>query len=329
VNAILEKLFVDPLAQLSTHQLLDLAMQHFYSFVLVVVRMSGLMTIGPIFGQSIVPGTIRVLLVLSLSVLITPTLQGRTQQAFARFDANSDGLLTREELPAQLQSRFDKTLAQSNSPAITAVSAARLSSLQLPSTVLDFAWVGFGEFVLGLVLGLGVLTILSGLQLAGEMIDQQSGIALGEVANPGFDISGSVSGQFLFMLGVSLFVLVEPLGCHLQMIAALVDTFQNLPVGSAFVSISAIDLLRDLVHDSLIIGIQVAAPMMATMMLVGLAMGFLGHTVPQINILVIGFPIRVVVSFLVLALTLSGVATSVIDAVPTAIDNLRSALGEY
>jgi flagellar biosynthetic protein FliR len=55
-------------------------------------------------------------------------------------------------------------------------------------------------------------------------------------------------------------------------------------------------------------------------------MGFLGHSVPQIHVLVIGFPIRVLMSLTVLVASLSGVARHVVDVIPRVIDSLQQAL---
>ena len=62
LDAFLNRILADPLVDLSTRHLLELAMGQFYAFTLVLVRMSGLMTIGPLFGQSIVPANVRILL---------------------------------------------------------------------------------------------------------------------------------------------------------------------------------------------------------------------------------------------------------------------------
>lgn len=327
MNDLLHRAWFDPLAQATARQLLEIAVENFYAFILVLVRMSGLMTIGPVFGQRIVPANIRVLLVLALSILITPTLPHQTRRGFQRLDANTDGLLQRQEVPDHLLQQFDALRLRAGKPPGSALDASEFHYLRdVPSTIIDLAWVGIGEFALGLVLGLGVLIILSGLQLAGEIYDQQTGIALGEVASPGLEINGSITGQFLFLLGTALFLLIEPLGGHLLMVGALLETFQTLPIGEAFVSVPAVELLRDLVHQSLVLGVQVAAPLLATMSLVALTMGFLGHTVPQINVLVVGFPIRALVSLLVLAVSLSGVAAVAVDTVPTVIDALTDAL---
>jgi len=308
-------------------RLIEAALENFYAFTLVLVRMAGLMTIGPVFGQPVVPGNIRILLVLAMSLLMMPLLHEQSRIGFRRLDANQDSRLTRDELPEQLHARFDRRLAQTGHLTGDSLTETEFAmSAQIPSSILDYARIAVAEFALGLVLGVGVLTILSGLQLAGELIDQQTGISLGEVANPGLEISGSLTGQFFFLTGVTIMLLLEPIGGHLMMVSALVETFQTLPIGEATLSIPAIELLASLVHQSLVLGIQVAAPLLATMSLVALTMGFLGHTVPQINVLVIGFPIRASISLIVLAVAMSGVGRAVVDVIPGVIDNLRHAI---
>lgn len=327
MDDFVQRLFVEPAAQLTLRQLIEVALGQFYAFTLVVVRMSGLMVVGPVFGQSLVPANVRVFIVIATSLLVTPTLSDQPKLAFRRLDVDRNERLSRNEVPEHLLARYDALVAGSGQLVTDGLTQSEFRyTLAAPNSLLEYAWVAAGEFGLGLVLGLGVLTILSGMQLAGETIDQQTGTAIGEIANPALDINGSVTGQFLFMFAVTVLLVMEPTGYHLTLTSALVQTFQTLPVGDAFVSTSAIELLRDLVHESLILGVQVAAPILATMSLVGLTMGFLGHTVPQINVLVVGFPVRAVINLLILAVTFSGAAQGVIDIVPGVIDRLFHAL---
>ena len=324
MNNLLDFADFDRLSQLLPDLLLQTAMRHFYAFTLVLVRMSGLMIIGPVFGTPVVPANIRILLVLVMSILITPTLYDHSRLMFDRLDRNRDGLLTREEVPDNLHSRFDRLADNGANVALTENQFAL--EVQVPRTIVNYVWVVAGEFALGFVLGLGVITILSGLQLAGQIIDQQAGLALAEVFNPGFDTNTSISGTFLFLFGITVFLIIEPVNGHLMMVATLVETFQTFPVGEAYISSSAVELLRDLVHQSMVLAVQIAAPLLAAMSLVALAMGFLGHTVPQINVLVIGFPIRVMTNLLILSLTLSGAARTVVDVISKVIDQLANAL---
>jgi len=325
VDNFLQELVSGATGQLKLHILL----LHFFAFLLVLIRMAGLMTIGPVFGQRIVSRNIRVLIAFSLALVITPTLNLQSQMGFQKLDANEDGVLQKDEIPKKLQSKFrhffeDQANGQNGVP--RADFEFHILKLKLPSTILDFVWLAVGEFSLGLVLGTGMLIVFSGFQLAGELIDQQTGIALGEISNPGLEINGSVTGQTLFMFATTLLLIMEPINGHLMLLGALIETFQTLPVGEAFVTESTVHLLRDLVHESLILGVQVAAPIIAIMSLVALTMGFLGHTVPQINVLVIGFPIRALVSLTVLALSFSGIARKFVDLVPMTIDTMSQSL---
>ncbi|MEX2288124.1 MAG: flagellar biosynthetic protein FliR, partial [Planctomycetaceae bacterium] len=102
METLFQRLLLDPLADLGVRQLVGLAMSHFYAFTLVFVRMSGLMTIGPVFGQSFVPANVRVLLVLAMSLLITPTLSDQAQVGFQRLDENHDSRVSRDEVPEPL-----------------------------------------------------------------------------------------------------------------------------------------------------------------------------------------------------------------------------------
>lgn len=320
---LFERFAVDPLLRWSGQELLALAMQHFYAFTLVLVRMAGLMTVGPVFGMPVVPRNVRVLIAVTLALLVTPTLSRQQQAGFDRLDTNRDGRLSLAEMPETVLARLD---IPTDAADVEITLAEYRAAPHIPHTLFDYIWVTAGEFVLGLVLGLGVLTILSGLQLAGEIMDQQSGVALGELASPGLEISGSTSGRFLYMFGMTVLLLVEPLSGHLQIVGALLESFQTLPVGEAFVSIPAVDLLRDVVHQSLVLGIQAAAPIIAVMSLIGLTMGYLGHSVPQIHVLILGFPVRALISVLVLAISLSGIGRQAADVVPAVIDQFRQVL---
>src|SRR4029077_2754046 len=185
--------------------------------------------------------------------------------------------------------------------------------LPLPRTLFEYSWLAFVEFAVGIALGLGVMTIVSGLQMAGSLIDAQIGVSMGSVFNPEFETDASLSGELLHQLGLVIFLIV---GGHHLMVSALIDTFQTLPVGYAWISPPAIELLSDLVHQSLVLAVQISAPVMGMMAVVGLAMGFLGHTIPQINVLVVGFPVRTLVGLMVLGLAAPGIAEALAHKLP-------------
>jgi flagellar biosynthesis protein FliR len=327
MNPLIQQIAGEAITALTMRQVVEVAMLNFYSFTLVLVRMSGLMIIGPIFGQRFIPTNIRVILVFTLALIITPALSGHAQLAFHYLDVDQDQQLFLNEVPEHLHDQFLQMLSNHGRTNEMSLSIHEYSYLlKIPQTTFEYVRVAVGELSLGLFLGFGVFVFLTGLQLSGEIIDQQTGLSLGEISNPGLEINSSITGQFLFLAGTAVFLLIKPIGGHLMMLSALVESFQVLPVGEAFVSSSSLDLLRDLVHQSLVLGVQIAAPILAIMSLVALTMGFLGHTVPQINVLVIGFPVRVFVSLSILGLVFTGMGDVLTDMVPQIIDGLRNSI---
>lgn len=327
MGELLQPLAVERLQHLAWQTLLPGAIEQFHTFILVLLRLSGLLFLGPIFGQSTVPANVRILIILMLALVITPTLASQGRRGFERLDQNADGRLVRDEVPAGLEDRFDQLQQAAHmAPDVGLTSDEYHVRPVWPNSWLGLAWVAAGEISFGLMLGLGVTTILSGLQIAGQLVDQQSGFGLGEIFNPDLETSGSITGQMLYLLGTTVFLLLDSVGGHLHMVRIMIETFQTFPPGAAFVSTSSVDLLGELVRQSLVIGIRVAAPVMVLMSLIDLTVGFLSHTVPQINVQTIGYALRAMLSFLFLAATLGGLGDSIWQFLPETLDQFGQVL---
>ncbi len=311
-------------------QLLNAALAQFYIFSLVFVRISGLMLVGPLLGQSAVPTQVRVLIVMTCSFLVTPALPNQAQRAFAKFDQNRDGRLTKAEVPESMHERFEDINGRLEKPKDFPITQSEWRyRFDAPQSLLGWGVLAVRELSFGFVLGLGLSIVFSGLQLAGELIDQQTGIGLSGIFNPGFGVNAGLSGQALYLFGMMVFLTMPPVSGHLLVVSALLDTFQAIPVGDAWISQSAAGLISNLVHQSLVLGIQVAAPVLAAMSFTALTMGFLSHTVPQINVLNLGFPIRALINIFILSLSLSGTAHLLINLLPVVIERLELALVGY
>ncbi len=299
----------------------------FYAFSLVFVRMSGLLLVGPLLGQSAVPAQIRILIAITCSFLITPALHTQAGKAFFHLDRNQDGRLVKEEVPDILLAKFESINERMGQPKDFPILRSDWRyAFEAPRSLVAWSILAVRELCIGLVLGLGLSIVFSGLQLAGELIDQQTGIGLSGVFNPGLNIDSGVSGQALYLFGVTVFLTMSPVPGHLLVVSALLETFQSIPVGEGWVTLSAVELLSDLVHQSLVLGIQIAAPVLVAMAFTGLTMGFLSHTVPQINVLNLGFPIRAMINIFLLSLSLSGAAYLLMELIPATIERLRLSL---
>lgn len=327
MDHLLSGLPASALDSLNLTHLMSWATGAFVAFTLVMTRISGMVVIGPIFGHPNIPRQVRVFLVLAMSLVVTPVLLSSDQeQTFRRLDRNSDGKLTRDEVPPSLKNQIENLLVQAGkSPDDGLLPVEFRLSLPAPASVVEYAGLALMEFGVGIALGLGVMTIVSGLQMAGSLIDAQIGVSLGDVFNPEFHSNATISGEMLNQLAIVIFLIV---GGHTLMVSALVDTFQVLPVGYAWIASPTIELLSDFIHQSLALAVQISAPVIGIMAVVGLAMGFLGHTIPQINVLIIGFPVRTLVGVLILGLALPTIADALARVLPGGIEQMARALTE-
>jgi flagellar biosynthetic protein FliR len=203
-----------------------------------------------------------------------------------------------------------------------------LHSSQADAHVADMF--AFGKFVLnetllGLLLGLGIMILLSGVQLTGQIISQLGGTALGEGFDPLTEENVPVYSQLFYFLTLAMFVL---LGGHRLLLEALLDTYAWLPPGKAALGDSFVEAMTNLLGQSFLLGVRAAAPAMAALLLATLVLGLIGRTLPQINILVVGFSVNALLTAGCLVVTLGAVAWAFPQQAIDAIDTLVSAMRE-
>ena len=181
------------------------------------------------------------------------------------------------------------------------------------------------EGLVGLLLGLGIMILLSGIQLTGQIISQMSGAALANVFDPTLDNTLSVYSQLLYYLALTMFVLLD--GHHLLM-QAMLDTYTWLPPGRAMFGQTYVTALLTILSQSFLLGIRAAAPAMTALLLSTLLLGLIGRTLPQINILAIGFGINSMLALGTLMLSVGTIAWAFPQQTTTVIELLQDAIRE-
>jgi flagellar biosynthetic protein FliR len=179
------------------------------------------------------------------------------------------------------------------------------AAIDAPRNVPDYALLMAGEMLVGIVLGMGVAILASGLQLAGQIIAQMSGMALADVLNPGSDNELPIFSSMLYMVGLAVFVVI---GGHRALIDALMGTFAAVPIGHGGVTGNLGETVSTLMGESFALGLRAAAPAMVALLLATLVLGLIGRTLPQLNILVLGFGINALVVMAALFVSIGAVA---------------------
>jgi len=183
---------------------------------------------------------------------------------------------------------------------------AVLIALTLRFEVAPVQWgLGFalrlgGEALVGMAVGFAATLLFEAVQLAGELAGVQMGFGIVNVIDPLTSVQVSLVGQFKFLLAVLLFL---ALNGHRMIVEAIGQSFQAIPPGRLALETSIGQHFVGLFGQMLVIAVKLAAPVLVALLLASFAEGIIARTVPQINIFIVGFGIRIAFGIFVLMLS--------------------------
>ena len=172
----------------------------------------------------------------------------------------------------------------------------------LPASPVALAVALACELAVGATIGYAARLIFAGVQLGAFHIGQQMGFSLAEVYQGGGTAGGGILRRFLYLLTAVIFLAI---GGHRDLILALRQTFQAVPIMQVSLSPGLTELVVALLHASFALALKVAAPVLIAMLLATVGLGILQRTLPQCNMLTIGLPARVLLGLLMLAAALA------------------------
>ncbi|MEM6329332.1 MAG: flagellar biosynthetic protein FliR [Planctomycetota bacterium] len=208
-------------------------------------------------------------------------------------------LLSSQAAPVRVRALLAVSLAMLVTPLYTAPAfIGRIG-------VADFGRMIVGEVLIGLLLGLGVTILLSGVQLTGQIVAQMSGMALGDVFNPALDNNVSIFTQMFYFVSLAVFVAI---GGHRMVLDAVIKTFEWAPPGEADLGASYAQAVIALASQSFQLGVRAAGPILIALFLSTVVLGLISRTLPQINTVVVGFGINSLLTLGVMMVSLGGVA---------------------
>lgn len=286
MDGLLEQLAAEPWGRLVLRYLTSGGIANVYFFLLVSARLAGTIVVAPSLIVSHIPLACRIGLVVFLSFIIAPTVT--------------------------------PSLGAMNE--ITLVAGSSSTSSPLPESAVALFAVLVSELAVGTLFGVGLVTMLSGLRLAAEWIDRHCGLLPGASGNSEWSGDTSSIGLLIPLLGVAVLLLLQPTAGHSQLLKALLQSFHDIPVGEFDWTMTAVPLLNHVVQESLLLGLRLAMPLVATMTLVEvtLALASRGSAAPTNTTCQ---TIRLATSLIVLALTLTTFPDVIANTVTAMIGN--------
>jgi flagellar biosynthetic protein FliR len=206
----------------------------------------------------------------------------------------------------------------------TAVVGGLSKPVAMPQSLWTLAVGIGGELMFGVAMGMAMSFSFFAVQWAGEMIGQQMGLSAGSVFDPQFGGQSTVIGDLYFMLTLVIFLLING---HHAMLLGVRDSFTALPLLSLSINQSVINLMVGLLQACTILAVRLAAPMLVTMLVVEVALGFISKTMPQFNVMTAGLSLRSAIGLVVLIVGISLSSGVIRDALLNAMQTVRVAWG--
>ena len=175
----------------------------------------------------------------------------------------------------------------------------------MPTDITDLAMAAFAELSIGILMGFTTNLVFIGVQFAGFLIGHSMGLAMANVLDPFTESQVSIIAQIYFYLLLAVFIII---GGPDWFITAISRSFQLVEPGGFVFSEMMAGYITAKVSYMFTIGIMFAAPLVGSLFIVIVILGFLARTMPQMNIFVIGMPAQIITGIILLMVGLTGIS---------------------
>lgn len=156
------------------------------------------------------------------------------------------------------------------------------------------------EIIIGVSLGFILSMGFQAIELAGRVISIQLGLSLAAVFSPTEEEASTAIDPFFSVLAGMLFLAMN---LHLAVVRALAHSFMVYPVGGGWPSDLALTGAQT-ISLALELGVRVALPVALVLLLVELSVALLARAIPQINVFILGLPLKMLVGIAVLSVAI-------------------------
>ena len=196
----------------------------------------------------------------------------------------------------------------------------------MPAANWQIALMVIGELVLGFIIGMVIRFTFAGIQAGGELLAMQMGFSMATIADPATGNQQTVLGHLLYTVAMLSFL---ALSGHLFLLKSLADTFELIPPGGLLLTPFLTSEVLSLSSTIFTLALKIAAPVVAVLFFIELALALVAKAAPQMNLLIIGFPLKIGVGLffmgIIFMLISQHMRTFILDMIPMITNLPRSA----
>lgn len=158
-----------------------------------------------------------------------------------------------------------------------------------------------GEIIIGFTIGLIAKLVFSAMEMAGELIGFQMGFSIVNVIDPQTSTHVPIIGQFHTILATLIFLTIN---AHHLFIAAIAESFTLVPPMRLALTNQMFAGIVTLSRDIFVLAIRIGAPVIVALFITNIALAIISKTMPQMNVMMVGFPITIAGGLLIMVLSM-------------------------
>jgi flagellar biosynthetic protein FliR len=197
------------------------------------------------------------------------------------------------QIPAQVKAGLSAALAVAAAPHLAAHVSANMDTPSLIGAIVV-------QVAVGLVLGFLANMLMAALQTAGSLIDLFGGFTISSAYDPMSQNQSAVFGRVYQLLMITLLFAVNG---HLLLVKGFLTSFDIVGATGLHTGGWQDMLLKDFTMFFLA-SVEIAAPLLGALFLSELVLGLLSRASPQLNVLALGFPLKILLTLSLITLAL-------------------------
>jgi len=156
------------------------------------------------------------------------------------------------------------------------------------------------EFSTGLAVGFIINLFFIAARIAGSIIDMQVGFSMVTLFDPTANSTATYLERFFNLIAIMIFFIIDG---HHYVIKAFIATYDKVSIGVFFLDQGTLQEILKLFGHFYAIGVKIALPIILVILVADVLMGVLSRTMPQLNIMILGMPVKLLIGFGILAVS--------------------------
>lgn len=189
-----------------------------------------------------------------------------------------------------------------------AITLVIVPTLPEPPMATPFSWDGMAiimqQLLIGIAMGFVLMLVFAAVVTGGQLIAMQMGLGFASMVDPQNGAQVPVLSQIFVVMTTLLFLVMDG---HLILIAMVAESFRLLPIGPVGLDRDAFFAIANWGTQMFAASLWLALPAIVALLLVNISFGIMARAAPQLNIFAIGFPVAIMMGFVVIYFTLPNV----------------------